>query len=769
MRATPTRSIGLFGATGVGVGAIVGGGILVLAGVAFAETGPAAAVAFAANGLIALITALSYAEVSTSFPESGGTYAFAMKFLGVRAGFTVGWVLWFAYIVAGVLYALGFASFAVLAIQGIWRPIAGEPPSWLATRGAGLALAIGATAVYVIGLIRRPAGGGEWATWGKVVLFVVLIVAGAWAIARQPLATTADALTPFFSAGSAGLFAAMGFTFIALQGFDLIPAIAGEIKNPRKVIPRAMFLSLGIALVVYIPLLLTVTAAGTPEGGSIVDLAREQPDTVMAVAIENYLGAVGYWIVVVAAIFATLSALQANLMAASRVSLSMASDRTLPRVLGALHTERKTPVMAVYATGLTLIAILFMIPDLAAAGAGASLIFLISFFLTHVIGYLARTRGGIREGSFKTPLFPLIPVVGAAACAALAVFQAVVVPDAGGIVLIWLGLGVILYFALFKTGAETADATAEAYDPDLARLRGKSPLVLLPVANPAHARSMVAVANSLAPRDVGKVLLLSIVRRTGEEPPPARALEDAQEVVREALMQSYDQGQAPEALITTAPEPWAEIRRIAGLHECESLLLGLGNLSPGTQALEADLESLLNDVDCNVAIVRAPTEWRLSQAEKILVPVGGRGDHELRAQLLGALSRAAPREIVFFSSVDPRAGDEELRRRRADIEQLADIRIPGSPTVEVVRAEDPAGAVIARAAEADLVVLGLKDVGWGRKVFGEMSLRIAHESPAATIMLSYRRSRAYRDLYRPLREAVNVIPWSLGRRGGASS
>ncbi|MDA0838506.1 MAG: amino acid permease, partial [Planctomycetota bacterium] len=105
--------MGLWGATGVGVGAIVGGGILALAGVAYAATGPGAIVAFALNGVIAVLTALSFAEMSAAFPESGGTYTFAKKVLNVRAAFTIGWIVWFASIVAAVLYSVGFATFAV--------------------------------------------------------------------------------------------------------------------------------------------------------------------------------------------------------------------------------------------------------------------------------------------------------------------------------------------------------------------------------------------------------------------------------------------------------------------------------------------------------------------------------------------------------------------------------------------------------------------------------------------------------------------------------
>jgi hypothetical protein len=104
--------VSLLGATGVGVGAIVGGGILVLAGVAFQATGPSAILAFAANGVVAVLTALSFAEMATAFPESGGAYTFAKKVLTVRAAFAVGWVLWFAYIVAGVWWCRSAAAAA---------------------------------------------------------------------------------------------------------------------------------------------------------------------------------------------------------------------------------------------------------------------------------------------------------------------------------------------------------------------------------------------------------------------------------------------------------------------------------------------------------------------------------------------------------------------------------------------------------------------------------------------------------------------------------
>jgi APA family basic amino acid/polyamine antiporter len=240
------RTVGLFGATGVGVGAIVGGGILVLAGVAFQATGPSALLAFALNGVVAVLTALSYAEISTTFPENGGTYAFANKVLSVRAAFAVGWILWLAYVVAAVLYALGFAEYAVAIFRDAWVSIWGRAslPSWLAGHQLAIPLAVLATVGYAGALVRRATGGGQLATIGKVVVFLVLIVGGFWALSK-PSSSVGPRLTPFFFHGGLGLLQAMGFTFIALQGFDLIPAIAGEVKAPTRTIPRAMLLSLG--------------------------------------------------------------------------------------------------------------------------------------------------------------------------------------------------------------------------------------------------------------------------------------------------------------------------------------------------------------------------------------------------------------------------------------------------------------------------------------------------------------------------------------------
>ena len=121
---TFARDLGLFDATMIGIGAMIGAGIFVLTGIAAGEAGPAALLAFALNGLVTLLTALAYAELASVYPKSGGSYAFILKAFPGPAGFASGWMLWFCYIIACALYALGFGSYFWEFIHSYFPPIA---------------------------------------------------------------------------------------------------------------------------------------------------------------------------------------------------------------------------------------------------------------------------------------------------------------------------------------------------------------------------------------------------------------------------------------------------------------------------------------------------------------------------------------------------------------------------------------------------------------------------------------------------------------------
>ncbi len=723
------RHLGLFGATSIGVGAIVGGGVLALAGVAFATTGPSAILAFALNGVIAFVTAASFAELSARFPESGGTYTYAKKVLTIEVAFVVGWVVWFASIVAAVLYALGFAAFAAEGVMRLGEAL-GDPQSWLDRRSARLGLAILALAAYTFGLVRRAGGGGNVATVGKVLVFLVLIVGGAWSLfARSPLEAL-DRLDPFVFAGAPGLVQAMGYTFIALQGFDLIAAVGGEVKDPSRTLPRAIYLSLGIALAIYMPLLFLLATVGAPEAG-ITAAARENPEGVFAEAVERFLGPAGYWLVIVAGVLSMLSALQANLLGASRVAFAMARDRNLPRRLGRVRRASGTPATAALLTAGVVAAVALFVSDVSAAGAASSLIFLISFATVHWAAVLARRRSGDRS-------FPLLPLVGVTLCLALAVFQGFAVREAGAVVTVWLALGIALYLTLLAPGARLADATAEARDPDLARLRGRSPLVLVPIANPDSAASLVDVAGTVRSPGVGRVLLLSVVKpqRVADEEEDPEALVDSTRILGESLRRSLERELVAETLFTIAEDPWHEIVRVAKSHGCETVLVGLSRLrKPG---VEAQLERLIANLDVDVVIVRAPRRFRIDYAKRILCPLGGRRDQSLlRARLLASLSRIGDRHLTFLRVLPTTVTAEERRKAVRDMRSLARDEASTAYEVVVEESDDPSEVIARHADDADLVVLGVQGRA-RRRSLSSVPLASARRTRTPLILISRR-------------------------------
>jgi amino acid transporter len=736
MNGDGARHLGLVAATGIGVGAIVGGGILALSGVAFATAGPGAILAFALNGGIALVTAASFAELAVRFPQSGGTYTYAKRVLSIEAAFLVGWVVWFASIVAGVLYALGFAAFAAEGLMRLLETL-GRDGTWVGRPAPRVAIAIGATALYTVALMRSAGGGGQAATVGKLVVFAVLIAGGAWAARDTPLADLLDPLDPFLPSGAVGLIQAMGYTFIALQGFDLIAAVGGEVRDPQRNLPRAMYLSLAVALAVYLPLLCVLMTVGAPPVGTIADAGAANPEGLVAEAAGRFLGPAGYWLVIGAGVLSMLSALQANLLGASRVAFTMARDRTLPRPLGRVLGTSGTPALAVGVTATMLAALVVAVADVSAAGAASSLIFLVSFAMVHWAAILARRRSGRRGVAW-------LPLAGVVLCLALAVFQAFAVPAAGVVVFSWLLIGGTFYFTTLAPGASLADVTAEARDPELARLRGRSPLVLVPIANPARAAALAGVAATVRTPGVGRILLFSVVPEPGELPGEEHpALRDAQAILGEALRRSIERSTPVETLFTMATDTVSEIVRVARLHRCETVVMGAPTLEEPN--VEARLEDLIAQLDADVVLVRAPRRWRVEQVRRVLVPIGGTREHSRpRARVLASLGRSEACEITFLRTVRRSAPDDVRRRAERDLRALARDEAEGQYEVVVEEADHPREAILRHAAAADLVLMGLQRDRLAGHAIGRLVQSVAAGSDVPLVLIGSRRRRARR-------------------------
>jgi APA family basic amino acid/polyamine antiporter len=734
---TTQRHLGLFDATGIGVGAIVGGGILALAGTAFATTGAGAWLAFLLNGVIAIITALSFAELSSAFPQSGGTYLYAKRVLSVGAAFSVGWVVWFASIVAAALYAVGFGIFLLDALRGV-IPI---PNEGLAATLVLVSVALITTVACTWLLCGSSRGAANWMNILKLVVFAVLIIAGLQAWLRQDTMSLQRLTKPVLPYGFKGLVTAMGFTFIALQGFDLIAAVAGEVKSPRKTLPRAMILSLLIALAVYVPMIILIAVAGVPEGRQLNEWTAEAGDLVVVEAARVFMGEIGFWLVILVGMVSMLSALIANLYAASRIARAMAQDRTLPRFLDQLSVRHGTPTRALWCTGGMACLVLMLVKDVRRAGAAASLIFLLTFALAQLICILARIRKPNHQG-FKLPLWPVLPGLGAVACTALAIFQGMTVPVAGLITGAWLVAGFFCYLRLFGQRARVYDAASESFDPDLLELRGRSPLVLVPIANPANAGTMALLAACIAPPRVGRILLLNVARMPRmDESESDTDLQVTADVIQKSMSAAMRERIRVEGLATLARDPWLEIDRVARTHRCASVLLGMASLQD--DAVRARLEGLISRLPGNVMILRASEKWSPRAVQRVLVPIGGRvGHNALRARLLYGLQRRVDVEggldIHYLMVMPTSTSEHEQGRIKRLWESLITDETRARFVVDIVLDDHVAHAIEQASHDMDLLVLGLNKSDPRKRVFGRLTTQVVQMVKCAVVVIGQR-------------------------------
>lgn len=717
----------------VGVSAMLGAGVFVLSGVALREAGPAALVAFALNGLITLVTAFSFAELAAAFPESGGSYVFARKVFPVGGAFATGWVLWLAYLVAAALYALGFGSFLVYAVQ-IGAEAAGHPvliPKW-----AALVVALAATGLSTGLLTRGGAGAASTIAVAKLIAFLLIVIPGLYLVGTSAPGTVTTNFSDFAPHGMAGIAVAMGFTFIALEGFEVVAAVGGEVRNPAVTIPRAMFLSIGITLTIYLLLLFVMLSIGGPESGSAWEDLGKQGDQAVAVAVQRYLGPFGTCVVLAAGILATFSALTSALMAGSHISHSMARDRALFRGL-ARKSLRGTPAAAIVVSSLLVAVLVTATGDVEIAGVTASLIFLLSFALANGAGLLVRVRAG-NLGGFQAPLYPALPLIGVTACLALAVFQTTLAWQAPIVALIWLALGVVLYQTRFRASAQRVSARAEALDTMLVKLRGRTPLILVPLANPDRADTLMTLANGLAPRRAGRVLALAVASHKGELPGADEALvayERCQEALRRAVVASCRAQRTFEASVMLAADVAKTISKIAAEREPEVVLVGMSRLDAksGGSLL---LDRLVMSSNADLVVVEAPPDWGPSGLRKILVPVGGKNSHDpLRARLLGVLTRESKHEVeVKFLRV---IGNESERARA--VQELGELALDlgrGPEDCEVRTSNDAAGAIVSAAEDADLIVIGLTAQA-GKPLVGPFVERLATEASCPLIAIAH--------------------------------
>jgi amino acid transporter len=432
-------------ATMTGVGAMIGAGIFVLTGIAAGIAGPGLLVAFAFNGVIATIIAMVYAELGSAMPEAGGGYIWARAGLGERQGFLGGWMSWFAAAVAGSLYALGFAAYFVALLGNLGINIPSENVLVLEKIIAIIAIIL----FLMINQFGSSVMGKTeiWISGIKVLVLAFFILTGLIIITSNPTLTLTN-ISDFFPRGFFSIFTAMGFTFIAFEGYEVICQAGEEIYDPKSSVPKSVILSILIVIPIYLLVGIVSLGAFTVEGQATWEFLSENKELGLLFAAQQMFPGLGLVVILFGGILSTLSALNAVIFSSTRVAFALARDGSLPPQLAAVSTKTHTPVNSIYITGLVVILMAVLIP-IEAVATSADLMFMILFGQVMIAAIVIRKKVRVSKEKldygYKTPLFPLIPVLGGIALILIFSFTLFLHPEALLATLTWLLLGEIIY------------------------------------------------------------------------------------------------------------------------------------------------------------------------------------------------------------------------------------------------------------------------------------------------------------------------------------
>jgi len=529
------RSLSLSQAIMIGVASMIGGAIFVLVGPGISAAGPALIVAFLLNGVITLFTALTYAELGSALPATGGGYKWIREGLPRPNSYLSGWMAWFAHSIAGSLYAVAFGTFFghLLKSAEIIDDTFGIPLEKL--------FAIIAIIIFAFVNIRGSSHTGKV---GSAITFTQLGIIGALVIAALAAMTFANPNWPtnfqdFFPNGTSGLILAMGITFIAFEGYEIIAQAGDEIKKPKKNIPKAILISLGIVISVYVLFAFVFIGGLDPLqiGQPAWEFIGGYGELGIIEAAEYYLP-FGALIVLAGGFVSTLAALNATTFAASRVSFAMGRNYDLPSMFGKLHPKYRTPYVSTICSAVVMIT-LAMLFDLTMIALAATVMFLFLFAQVNIACITIRRLAEEKKlvYGFKTPftlnlnrflflrknkefrklesklpspewgVVPLIPVIGFAVVSILAIYLLFSQPLSWIIAIIWVGVGFLIY-RLHTSKKEKQIIAPLVFNQEPSERKEYRILVVF---SKSTATKLAKIASAIADQKNGEISFLSVI------------------------------------------------------------------------------------------------------------------------------------------------------------------------------------------------------------------------------------------------------------------
>lgn len=403
------QSLSLRDAVSINVGAIIGGGIFVVTGIIAGLAGSALVVSMGLAAVIALFTALSFAELTAWHPVEGAAYEYTRQLVSPIAGFLTGWMWIIANTFGGAAVSLGFGYYLSAAIPEL-------PANIIAA-----SVCLGFTALNFIGIKQS-------AVLNNIFVVIKLAVLGFFVVFGLFFVNINNFLP--FEPLNPGMFYGTGLIFFAYGGFPRVAVMAEEVKDPRRNVPRAVLLSLLISSVVYV-------IVGTVAVGLVGSTSLSASNAPLTVAIAASGSIISVEILAIGGAIATASVLLAAVLGVSRMAFSMARRQDLPKALGKVHKRFGTPYVSIWIVGI-IMSIIVLFADLAGT------IVISTFGL--IFGYIFANLSALKLKNGKRLYPKIIPAIGLGTSITMMIFILIATPAAWFTAIAFLFVGIVFYY-----------------------------------------------------------------------------------------------------------------------------------------------------------------------------------------------------------------------------------------------------------------------------------------------------------------------------------
>ena len=604
-----SRDIGFITALAIGVGTMIAAGIFTLSGLAIRNVGSGAIVSFFMAAMVSLFTALSYCEFVSIYPQSGEGYLYARKTFKAPVAFMVGWALFLGYISSCSFYISSLSTYFVEFI--LETPIHSI---------SGL--------FFLIALIFLNIKGTKESGKFQVIVTAAKVLLLLWFVVGGFRFISSEQMIEEFNNNFVALIETSALVFITFFGFSAIAASAGEVKNPTKNVPKAIFWSVGIVTILYILVVMVIIAANL----------TEYTEAAMGKAATLFLGGIGGMVIIAGALFSMISASNASIMAGSRVALAMSNLGHFPKEIGTVNERTRTPIMALFLVGglITIFVISLKLEDLAHF---ADTVLLFALIMVNLALIMHRRKYPKMHRPFKVPLVPLLPIIGIIANAYLLI-QLIQHTLAMGLAISALVLGFIGF--LTWKGSESEDKAVAGIPSRLALEKfpiddkDKAIRILVPVANPDTLNSLIKLASQVAKEQNGVLVLLRVMTVPSVMPLDYQfeQIEEEEQLLARASKKAASYGVPVSSVLRIGYDAAKAILRTANEKHCQLIILGWkGYSTTGNKILGQKMDLIVTHAKRDIMLVKLSKTDR--EFKNILLPTAG-GPHAKVAERYAA-------------------------------------------------------------------------------------------------------------------------------------